>query len=182
MSCRRRPNAGFTLVELMIVVAIIGVLAALAIYGVSRYMRHAKTAEATRSLGAMEVGNDVQYGKETPFGGSFSVYTHQYCPSVTPTPAAVPRATKITVATVPGSGTDYDQPGWQCLKFLMVNPQFYQYGYTSNGASGLAARYTASAAGDLDGNGNQSLFQTTGRGGDFGESMRESFTVVNEDD
>ena len=58
-SLLKKREEGFTLVELMIVVAIIGVLAALAIYGVSRYLKHSKTAEATRNLGSLEYGEDT---------------------------------------------------------------------------------------------------------------------------
>jgi len=181
---KNRDEEGFTLVELMIVVAIIGVLAALAIYGVSRYLKHSKTAEATRSIGTMEVGSKAKFQLDTDKSGTgIGPFVHVFCPSAgAPVPAAgIPKGQKLAV--VSGAGTEYNQATFTCLKFIMTDPQFYQYNYTSNNPTdGPAALYTATAMGDLDGNGINSTFQLKGGGSSTGEAARISMTVINEDE
>ncbi len=62
-----RDQSGFTLVELMIVVAIIGVLSAVAVPNFKKYQAKAKTSEAKVQLAAA-------YTAQQAFFGDFSIY------------------------------------------------------------------------------------------------------------
>lgn len=64
----RKKTKGFTLIELMIVVAIIGILAAIAIPNFLRYQAKSKQSEAKANLGAI-------FTSETSYNAERDVYT-----------------------------------------------------------------------------------------------------------
>jgi len=63
----RRKDKGFTLIELMIVVAIIGILAAIAIPNFMNYQCKAKQSEAKSNLGNIRTTQEAYYAEHNSY-------------------------------------------------------------------------------------------------------------------
>jgi type IV pilus assembly protein PilA len=168
----RRTAAAFTLIELMIVVAIVGILAVLATYGVRKYIAQSKAAEATNSLGNMANAAVAVYeSQETNPNtavlalGSTLGFDHVMCKGAS---ASVP-ATKGLIAgrKYQSSWGDWTtdaagDSGFACLKFTMDQPQYYMYSYVTKGSASPGDTFTGTANGDLSGDGILSTYSITG--------------------
>jgi len=154
---RRRESSGFTLIELMIVVAILGVLAAVAIPAFTKYMRRAKTSEAVEKLSYLYRTSSAYYSPDhNELGVNGAPLPHQFPDSAPPTPSAISRAVQLRDPV----GT-WETPTWRSLGFAIADPHYYSYQYDSVGA-GVNAQFTARALGDLDGDGTCSTFERSG--------------------
>jgi len=185
---KNRMKGGFTLIELMVVVAIIGILAAVAIPAFMKNARKAKTTEATTNIKKIAEGAASYYHEEMNAAGTAVPVAKQF-PGLagaagntgdTQPALAVPHpCCPNKCAPAPTLWTD---AMWQQLKFSMDDPHYYAYTYMHNevtGASngGLPAIATAitlgdgttptewfvaDAVGDLNCDGTFSTFETFG--------------------
>ena len=170
---------GFTLIELMIVVAIIGILAVVAIPGYMAYIANSKTSEAKENLKGIADGalSYFQTEHQADKKGMTS-FTKQY-PSCTTELLKVselesldefeacsdatlrkdmeePSDETVGVKYSPNDDT-YDTVPWQLLNFSISKPYYYYYTYSSEGTFGkgdsaFAAAASASLSTEADSN------------------------------
>jgi type IV pilus assembly protein PilA len=81
MFSKLRSKKGFTLIELMIVVAIIGILAAIAIPNFLKFQAKSKMSEAKTNLGAIYTGQLSYFGEQNSYGNFAAI---NWSPSGTP--------------------------------------------------------------------------------------------------
>ena len=165
---------GFTLIELMIVVAIIGILAAVAIPAFLNYVERAKTSEARGNLGAIADGARVHY--QDPPGDTDDL--------VGTVPMHVPPDDEEWTAdsgccamSDTGDGTDKCDPtadgadwtsdGWRNLNFSLSDAHYFAYGYQAGTDEDdtddtYPTSFTAGAMGDLSCSGDKRYFGIAG--------------------
>ncbi len=133
---KRLKQRGFTLIELMIVVAIIGILAAVAIPAFMDYMKKSKKTEASLNLNKIAKNSKVYYNTNAAFVG------------VAGDPAPGTGGANCSEASkkfAVNASIWQDSAGWQALDFQVDEPNLFSYEYVPG-----STEATALAVGDLD--------------------------------
>lgn len=156
---QRRRDRGFTLIELMIVVAIIGLLAAVAIPAFQKAVRRSKSSEATINLRRMFDGAITSYQSEQ-VDRSGQGREARFPATVAPTPGEDACCQQGGLRCDPDP-VAFRQPTWQALQFALDDPHYYWYTFISEG-EGVAAAFTARSSGNLDCDDLYSTFERIG--------------------
>ena len=141
----RSRREGFTLIEIMIVVALIGILAAIAIPSYTTYQARSRRAEAYTNVFAIIQGSDAYYSE-------YQTYVTTGVPVPGGLGAIQGTQKRLWSAAAQAS---FSQLGW-----TPEGSVFYDYGTNSGDGTGQACTcppgtcVTATAYGDVDGDGN----------------------------
>jgi prepilin-type N-terminal cleavage/methylation domain-containing protein len=148
---------GFTLVELMITIAILGIIAALAIPSFTAYVSRAKTAEVSANLNQMFKGAAAYYSGDLAGKGiTSSVSGNCIVPDAVASPAT-PTNTKQRFTA---------DTSFKAIRFFISDFVYFSYGLTSvdptstcRHTKNTSSLYTFFANGDLDLDATLSTFE-----------------------
>jgi type IV pilus assembly protein PilA len=173
-STLKRGTSGFTLVELMIVIAMVGVLAALGVFGFSRYLRAAGAAEVKAVVQGIRVSEEAVRAETFQYLGCSATPTSWY-----------PGAPNKTKRHWDNGVNNAEHDCWMRLNVTTDGPVRFGYavvagiapqpnpvqniGYCTNWAAAHAnidgPWYIVQAAGDQNGDGVMSLFAASSLNG-----------------
>jgi prepilin-type N-terminal cleavage/methylation domain-containing protein len=158
---RRLEARGFTLIEVVIVTAIIGILAVVAVPAFIKYIRRVKTVEATDNIRRL-YDSSITYYEAEHRDLNQNILPRQFPAAQAVTPAKGACCGKPDGKCNPADeAKGWQTPTWLALKFSVNDPFYFSYQYDSTGTE-TDAKFKAWAFGDLDCDGEFSEFMRGG--------------------
>lgn len=174
-------KSGFTLIELMIVVAILGILAAIAIPAFVTYVRRSKSAEAVTNIDNMFKLAAAYYSPTEKQSRGLAGAQYTACTVPDANDGRTPQQYKTQAAMATTGGFSSEGLGFQ------VEYAYYNYKVDNVAASAGCLNpkntdlYRLQAEGDLDGDSALSLFEQAAGSNDNNELYRsKGFFIQNE--
>ena len=156
----RAPRGGFSLVEICIAAAIVGVAGLITLPAFSRSIKRSRTSEAVAELSRMWAAS-VTYYEADHFRDDGTRLPKQFPVGAAPVEASV-ECGCMGGGQCPGGSRVWKDPTWTGLQFSMPGPHLYMPHYAASG-TGRDATFVAKATGDLDCDGVVATFERDGK-------------------